>query len=80
MHRLKTHIVYEAKRKGVRKLNDQSAAQLAALFQSKVKEWCKEKGKRYNQWHKDTTQQWFYDELKRVYGYEPTPTPMQATA
>jgi superfamily II DNA or RNA helicase len=72
LHRMKTLIVYEAKRNGVRSLTDNSAATLSELYQNKVKQWCKEKSKRYNSWHKETTAEWFNAELKRVYNYQAT--------
>jgi hypothetical protein len=55
----------------VKAMEDSIAYQLLAMFQEKVKEWCKETGKKYNTWHQQTTSEWFFKELKRVWGWEP---------
>lgn len=73
LHVIKGRLVIEAKRKGITKLTDPLAAQVNAEYQKKVKEWCRESGKRYNEWHKNVTTEWMNDELKRVYKWEPKP-------
>lgn len=72
LHQIKSSIVQTAKRDWkVRELTDPIADKLRAMYQEKVREWCKAQGKRYNQWHKDTTRQWFDEELHRVFNYQP---------
>ena len=70
LHRMKSLLVIEAKRKGLRKLDAQSASQLQNMYQMKVQEWCKVKEKRYNKWHQEVTAEWFNQELKRVFNYD----------
>lgn len=73
LHQLKTEMVAKAKADlGLAKITDEIAYRLLSLYQEKVAEWCKITGKKYNQWHKDTTAQWFLAELKTVFGWEPT--------
>jgi superfamily II DNA or RNA helicase len=72
LHQIKTKVIGQARSQwGLRQLSDNHAYKLLDIYQEKVKEWCKAKGKKYNQWHKDITTQWFFDELKRVFKWEP---------
>ncbi|WP_212005772.1 DEAD/DEAH box helicase [Chitinophaga sp. HK235] len=71
LHQIKSSIIQTAKRDWkVRELTDPIAEKLRSMYQDKVREWCKAQGKRYNQWHKDTTAQWFDEELQRVFNYQ----------
>lgn len=72
LHQIKSRIVAQAKNEWrVRELTDAKAYKLLELYQEKVQEWCRAKGKKYNQWHKDITTEWFFAELKRVFTWEP---------
>jgi superfamily II DNA or RNA helicase len=72
LHQIKTKIIAQARMNwGVKTLDDQKAYKLLEIYQEKVKEWCHAKDKKYNSWHKDITTQWFFAELKSVYGWEP---------
>lgn len=72
LHEIKVKVVAAARRDwGVKTLTDAKAYKLLEMYQEKVAEWCKQKEKKYNQWHKDVTTQWFFDELKRVFNWEP---------
>jgi superfamily II DNA or RNA helicase len=72
LHQIKHSIIGQAKYKwGVKKLTDPIAYKLLEIYQGKVKEWCKEKDKKYNQWHKDTTTEWFFSALKSAFNWQP---------
>lgn len=72
LHQIKNSLVSQAKYKwGMKTLSDTTAYKLLELYQSKVKEWCHAKDKPYNTWHKQTTTEWFFEELKRVFKWEP---------
>lgn len=74
LHQIKNTIVGQAKYQWkIKKLDDAIAYKLLEVYQDKVKEWCKIKDKKYNQWHKDITTKWFFEELKRVFKWEPEP-------
>ena len=73
IHKLKHDIISTAKRDWkVKRITEAIADKLHGMFQEKVREWCKEKGKRYNQWHRETTAQWFDEELQKVFKYQPS--------
>jgi len=72
LHRIKTTIITTAKKDWkVKQMTDAIADKLRSMYQEKVREWCKAHNKRYNQWHKDTTAQWFDEELQKVFKYQP---------
>lgn len=72
LHQIKSKIVAQARSEwGLRKLTDAHAYRLLEMYQEKVQEWCGQTNRRYNQWHKDTSTQWFFQELKRVFNWEP---------
>jgi hypothetical protein len=72
LHEIKVKLVAQSRSQwGVKQLTDAKAYKLLEMYQEKVAEWCKAKGKKYNQWHKDTTTDWFFAELKRVFNWEP---------
>jgi superfamily II DNA or RNA helicase len=66
LHQIKHKII-----KGVKKVDDETAYKLLSVYQDKVREWCKMKDKKYNQWHKDITTKWFFDELQEVHKWKP---------
>jgi superfamily II DNA or RNA helicase len=68
LHAIKNKIVNHYK---VESMNDDVAYKVLAAYQEKVAEWCKEKGKPYNQWHKNTTAEWLFAEFKKIYNWEP---------
>lgn len=70
LHVIKGSIVAEARRKSD-KITTEQVYTLLAAFHEKVQEWCKEKKKNYDQWHKDTTAKWLFEEIKRQFGWEP---------
>ena len=69
LHLAKGLIVKEAKEKGI-SMNETIAYNLLEAYQEKVSQWCKLEKKPYNAWHKQTTSEWFFDELKRVFNYD----------
>lgn len=77
LHNIKVQLIQQAKGSWqIKELDDAKAYKLLEMYQDKVREWCKAKGKKYNQWHKDITTQWFFEELKRVWHWEPQPLKM----
>jgi superfamily II DNA or RNA helicase len=72
LHQMKTKMVAQARSQwGIKEMSDAKAYKLLEMYQERVKEWCKIKGKNYNAWHRDTSTQWFFEELKRVFNWEP---------
>lgn len=72
LHEIKVKIVAQARSQwAVKELTDAKAYKLLEIYQEKVAEWCRSKGKKYNQWHKDTSTEWFFAELKRQFNWEP---------
>lgn len=72
LHQIKSRLIAQARSSwGVKTLDDAKAYKLLDMYQEKVREWCKVKNKKYNQWHKDITTQWFFAELKKQYNWEP---------
>lgn len=71
IHQMKHTIIGTAQYQWkVKTMTDGVAYKLLDMFQDKVKEWCKANGKKYNDWHKRTTSEWFFDELKKKYKWE----------
>lgn len=70
LHQIKNFILADAKAKNTG-INETIAYNLLSIYQQKVQEWCRENGKAYNEWHKNTTAGWFFDELKKQFDYEP---------
>lgn len=76
LHQIKHTIIGTAQYQWkVTKMTDGMAYRLLEMYHEKVKEWCKSTGRRYNQWHKDTSAQWFFEELKKKYRWEPARLP-----
>lgn len=68
LHAIKNYIVTFAKHQwGVKEVDEKTAEMLLEMYHEKTKVWCKEKGKRFNQWHKDVTKEWLYDSLKKAF-------------
>jgi superfamily II DNA or RNA helicase len=70
LHQVK-HLIVSKAREQSGDMSSTRAYGLLEVFQHKVAAWCKEQGKNYDQWHKDTTAQWFFAEIKRVFHWEP---------
>lgn len=51
----------------VPKLDDDTAEFILNNYYIKAAEWCHAKGKRFNQWHKDTAREHLYTELEQVF-------------
>ena len=77
LHQIKYKLVNHYKAHVKDGLTDDIAYKMLSIYQDKVQEWCKEKDKRYDQWHKETTGQWFLEELKRQFGWEPAPLTLE---
>lgn len=72
LHQIKSKIVHQARHEWrMNKLTDRLAYRLLAMYHDAAKVWCHQKGKRFNQWHKETTQKWLFEELYRVFKWEP---------
>ncbi|MFT4061103.1 MAG: DEAD/DEAH box helicase family protein [Edaphocola sp.] len=52
-------------------VTDEAAYSALAVYQEKVAEWCRQVGKAYNQWHKENTAAWFFEELERAHQWRP---------
>lgn len=48
-------------------ISENTKHELNKRYQVYVKAWCNKNNKPYNKWHKETTKQWLFDELDRVY-------------
>lgn len=72
LHQIKYKIINHY-RAHVKEMTDDIAYKMLSVYQDKVQEWCREKGKKYNQWHKETSGQWFLDALKTSFNWEPAP-------
>jgi len=70
LHRIKADLI-KTVRAAQPRVQDAEAYKLLEVYQDKVQEWCKINGKPYNQWYKETTAEWFFEEMKRVFGWEP---------
>lgn len=72
LHEIKVKIVAQARQEWrIKNFKDAHAYRLLEMYQEKVAEWCKQTGRRYDQFHKDIPTKWFFDELKRVFNWEP---------
>lgn len=72
LHKIKYRIVMHASRIWkLKQIDDRTAHRLLDIYQSAVRTWCEEKQHEYGWWHKKSTQEWFFKELKRVFDYEP---------
>lgn len=69
LHQIKAILIQKAKNQSSIMNNDR-AYNLLSVYQGKVEEWCRQKKKDYNQWHKETTSIWFFDELERVFKWK----------
>lgn len=49
------------------KLTDDAAIELLSEYHKKGKEWCQQKGKKFNQWHKDIAKEKLFENLKKYY-------------
>lgn len=68
LHHIKHKLVSHYK---VETITHDIANELIDLYQEKVQEWCKLRGKDYTQWVKEVSGKWLLDELKNVYSYSP---------
>lgn len=68
LHQIKYQLIRHYK---VENITDEIAYQLLAIFQEKVEEWCRVVKHDYNQWMKEKSAKWLFDELKTVYSYTP---------
>lgn len=66
-------MVVQKAREQYGEMDELRAYGLLQTFQNLVQQWCKENGKDYDQWHKTTTAEWFFAEIKRVFGFERQP-------
>lgn len=72
LHQIKHQITLHAKKVWrLRKLSDENAYKILDMYQQQVREWCKLMEKKYNQWHRETTNEWMKAELKRSFDWEP---------
>lgn len=69
LHRAKEIIITQAKSQQIG-MNETIAYNLLEAYQEKVAEWCKINQKPYNDWHKQTTAEWFFTELKKQFNWE----------
>lgn len=52
-------------------VDDAAAYKLLETYQEKVAEWCKISKKNYNQWHKEMTAKWFFEDMEKSFGWKP---------
>jgi superfamily II DNA or RNA helicase len=72
LHNLKYKIIIHASRVWkLKQIDDRTATRLLGIYQEAVKQWCEKKDHEFSWWHKKSTQEWFFAELKRVFGYIP---------
>lgn len=69
LHKIKGNIVKKAHAFSC-EMNETRAYNLIGMFQIQVQKWCKEQGKRYDSWHKETTTKWIMDEIEKKFGYK----------
>lgn len=69
LHIIKEQIVTQAKQQQIG-MNETIAYNLLGAFQQEVRQWCKLEKKRYDDWHKTNTSQWFFEELKKQFNWE----------
>lgn len=59
-------------KKDMNNLTDGLAEDILSLYHAKAREWCHERGKKYNQWHKERAREHLFAELqKRFKGWQP---------
>lgn len=68
LHNIKGQIVSDARRRSAT-ITTEQVYELLSAYHSKVQEWCKIKGKNFDQWHKDTTANWLFDEIENKFGW-----------
>jgi superfamily II DNA or RNA helicase len=72
LHEIKRQIINHAKRSWkLKRIDDKMAAQLVAIYQERVKEWCNLKLKTYDWWLEKNSKDWMHAEFKRVFNWEP---------
>lgn len=69
LHQIKGILIAQIKDQ-ITEMNDKCAYELLNVFQEKVKQWCADEHKNYDEWHKQTTSEWFFAELKNQFQYE----------
>lgn len=62
LHTIKRDIVKNCRKQ---KMTVELKNQLHDIYQKKVEQWCKEVGKKYNRWHKETTRKWMNDAIRK---------------
>lgn len=73
LHSIKYKMIIHATRVWkLRRIDDRTAYWMLGIFQGKIKEWCEIKKIEYSWWHKKSSQDWFFVELKRTFDWEPT--------
>jgi superfamily II DNA or RNA helicase len=72
LHQIKNKLMGVAKYQwGVKEMNEKIYLSLLTIYQEKVREWCKLKGKQFNQFHKTIPAKWLTDEIQKVFGWAP---------
>lgn len=72
LHQIKNNIVDRTRSElGLKKLDDDTAYKLIAVYQEKVAEWCKETKRAYSMFHKTVPNQWFTDALNESFNWSP---------
>lgn len=70
IHSIKATFIKEV-RAQVDEMTDSIAYELLDAYLIKVAEWCKLRGKKFDEFHKRTPTDWLFKELKKYYGWEP---------
>lgn len=71
LHQIKNKLISQARYQwSLKKLTDVQATEMHKIYQDAVKTWCHAKGKKYNQWHRETTAKWLSEEMERVFKYQ----------
>src|SRR5699024_10087494 len=68
LHKIKKDIIKSCRK---RKMTVGMKNHLHEIYQKKVQEWCKEVGKPYNRWHKETTYKWMNEAIKEKWMKKP---------
>lgn len=71
LHRVKMEIIKKAVEINNTTPDNHVIYALLDSYQDKVQEWCSINGIAYNQFYKEITAKWFFDECKKVWGWEP---------
>lgn len=71
LHEIKQEIINNARNELGKTITEYQADKLLTVYQERVADWCKATERKYNQWHKTTTADWFYAELLKVFNYTP---------